>query len=226
MLNKRANSAIATILAGCLMVPALTVQAQDAAVVERGPYDLSKLRGICGFVYSRGRDRVAGSGYRYTYQRMMAEAAGVQPGDGEETRRTRIRYLWLDNQDSFRCTADNFNITEGNLLKYSVSSRSYDYLHTAVDEWQLEPNFIDPADHRTIFDYVARELELNAGNSDFGTIEVYSWGLQAAGAKRCAELIDPAFCGQDSQRNEAAQRAVAAYNEQLRLALLPPYHQW
>jgi hypothetical protein len=205
------------------LLPPPAVQAEASSPVTRGPYDLGKLHGICDYVYSRDRAST-GSGYRYTFQRMLADATRAKPGDDVETRRTRLRYLWLDNQPVFGCTASNFDISNGNLLKYSISSRSYEFLNYAIEDWQLELNFIDPADHRTVLDYVEREAKANAGNSDSATIDEYFSALQQAGAKRCVEMIAPLHCTHSyGPERETALRAIAAYNEQVRTAPLRPF---
>lgn len=203
-------------------------------IVARGPYDLSKLRGICAFVYSRAR-APAESGYHFRYEQMMAEAAGVTSNDDEEVRRTRMRYLWLDNQDAFRCTADNFNVTYGNALKYSARSKSFDLLNSAIEEWQLEFNFIDPADRRTLLDYLANQAEANAGNSQQNALVDSYDAVRSLGAKHCFELIDPKHCrdpdsssfindGQfDSDQRLRSDNAIAEHNERVRLAPLRPY---
>lgn len=227
-----------TALVAALAVPQIPSShaIERSASVARGPYDLGKLKGICGHVYGRGRP-ATGSGYRFTFEQMMEDAAGVQPGEGPETRRTRVRHLWLDNQQVFRCTANNFDITEGNLLKYSVSSRSYDFLVHAIEEWQLELNFIDPADQSTVLDYVELELARNVGNSNAATLQEYVWGLRQAGAKHCFELVEPRLCKHAEQgsfakrgdviwsaaQREAGQGAIADYNARLRRTPLKPY---
>lgn len=217
-----------------LAVPASSDQ-PVASTVPRGNYDMSKLRGICSFAYSRMR-APEGSGYRFMFEKMMDEAVGVNSGDDVETRRNRVRYLWLDNQDYFVCDASNFNLINGNLLKYSVSSRSYDILNVALENWQLELNFIDHVDHRTLLDYVAREAAANSGNSDSPTLDEFKWVLEEIGAKHCFELIEPKHCEHPDKdsflkqkfpwpkaEREASLRVIAEFNEQLRLSPLKPY---
>ncbi|RYG89559.1 MAG: hypothetical protein EON59_01415 [Alphaproteobacteria bacterium] len=219
----------------CQLVLSTGAQAQSSSVATRGPYDLSQLRGICSFVYDRAR-QPAGSVYYYSFQKMMADAAGAQPDDDVDARRIRVRYLWLDNQHAFRCTAQNFNLSNGNLLKYSVRSRSFEFIVAAIEDWHLELNFIDLADHRTILDYVAREAEANDGNSDSATINSYLDALREVGAKHCFEVVDPKYCahpnaatflGRDFSLSEAdsasAEREISEYNERVRTAPVRPY---
>lgn len=201
---------------------------QASPVIPRGPYDLAALRGICDFVYS-AMPTGDSSEYRFRWELMMATAAGVKPDDSRETKRRRIQNLWRDNQVAFRCTASNFNRTDGNILKYSARSRSYDFLAAAIEELQLELNFIDPTDHETVLDYVAKERAANKGNSQESALQEFQDGLKEAGAKHCAQLIAANHCAypsapttlthngaQSAQYAPDSQRAVAEYNRVLR----------
>lgn len=174
------------------------------------------MRGLCGYVYDRTR-APKGSGYRYVYERLMAEAAGVTAADDAATSKRKVQMLWRENQgaNDFRCTASNFNLANGNLLKYSVSSRSYNFLNTALGKWELELNFIDPVDHRTLLDYLRIELEANVGNSDEDSLKYLYDASRERGAKFCNQLISAEHCGPAHEDNETSRRAVAAYNQQL-----------
>ena len=205
-----------TILAffGLLLVAPVAVAAETPP--PSAAYDLSKLKGICGYVYDRTR-APAGSGHRYVYGRLMEEAAGVTPADDATTKKRKVQMLWRDNQSVFTCTASNFNLANGNLLKYSVSSRSYNFINTALGQWELELNFIDPVDRRTLLDYLRRELDANRGNSDESALKNLYDASRERGAKFCYELIDASNCGY-SNMNQTSRSVVEAYNQGLQNA--------
>lgn len=149
--------------------------------------DITKVRGICSVVYERLRAPES-SGYRFEYERYMREAACADkaPLDSEENM-TRLRKLWSDNPSAFTCDSTDFDVANGSLLKYSVSSRSMNFLNSAY-KWKLDVNRVDKTDGRTLMDYLYKEVLRNRGTNMEPQLQQLVDAFRKAGGKFQCEI--------------------------------------
>ncbi|MFM7404145.1 MAG: hypothetical protein ACKO1N_08660 [Erythrobacter sp.] len=150
-------------------------------------FDLTKLVAICDYVYDRTR-MPTGSTYRFEYERAINEAACTSPAEPIEIQREKIQRLWNNHQQSFRCTANNFDVNEGNVLKYAIKTRSFSLVNAAIARSELNLNYVDPSDGRTILDYVDEELRLNRGSTNEFQLQEFFNVMRSRGAKFAHEL--------------------------------------
>jgi hypothetical protein len=165
------------------------------AVVDRIPAancpDPSKLLGICRSLNDQRRVPIANTDRtQYEYEQKMKEAACVLPGEDQATVRRKVQTLWNNHQTNFGCTVAGFDLSNGNILKYSVRSRAFDFLNLSVETWNLNLNIVDPVDNKTVLDYLRSEIEANSNTSNeiLPQLQEYYDFLKDAGAKHRSEL--------------------------------------
>ena len=137
-------------------------------------FDLSALLGICDDVRARSSQS----------ETKVETAAGVQPGDSQELMQSKVQTLFRDHMP--RC--NGFNVSRGNILKYAVAFRTYDFLYTAANTWQVDLNVADANDRRNVLDYVENELLKNRGMPAEADLLSYRDMLVRAGARTTAQL--------------------------------------
>jgi hypothetical protein len=94
--------------------------------------------------------------------------------DNEETVKTKIQVWWNKYKSQCKCDSNTFNVPNGNILKFAISESQLDFIETLVLNYDLDINFIDPADNRNLLDYLNEELlKMQTNGSSKSTIEIY-----------------------------------------------------
>ena len=163
---------------------------QITSAAPDGPrLDPSLLNGLCSDVRTRNRPR---------YERKVFMAAGVHPDDGiafmaggghpnpdrEREIRASVSALFAAHMP----VCDGFNLSGGNILKYSVAARAYDFIYAAAILWDVDLNGVDDHDGRTVLDYVLYEMDRNVGRPAWAELDGYRSMLVRAGARTTAQL--------------------------------------
>lgn len=99
--------------------------------------------------------------YRFAYEKRIMDAACVSRFDDEAARNRKVRHLWAQYEDKLVCNSPRFDVQNGSMLKYAVSSRDEDFLFDAACVWKVDLNRIDPSDGRTVLDYAFDEYLRN-----------------------------------------------------------------
>lgn len=147
-----------------------------------------KLDNICMNISNRTRDPNPKGDYSYIYQRKIYDAACVDlQRDSDEEASRKIRQMWQASRDVLKCDSVQFDVLEGNVLKFAVSKMFNEVLEDAIF-WRVDMNWVDPSDGRTVLDYVAYQIERFSGTSVVVTLEYYYRALRKAGAKHRSEL--------------------------------------
>ena len=171
-----------------VMSASVPVNAQTApSGTGSGVMDPTRIIGLCDHVFSRTR-APADSGVRFEYEQIIYAAAGVVPGDTPEQIRLKIQALWDGHQDRFKCSSNDFDVSSGSILKYAISARSFSFLNTASQRWQLNLNYVDSVDGRTMLDYLQEEIRRTSGSNSAIELQEYFDSLRQVGAKFSAEL--------------------------------------
>ena len=100
----------------------------------------------------------------------------------------KIQALWDGHQDRFKCSSNDVDVSGGSILKYSISSRSFSFLNTAPQRWQLNLNYVDSVDGRTVLDYLQGEIRRSEGSNTAVELQEYFDSLRQLGAKFRSEL--------------------------------------
>ena len=116
------------------------------------------------------------------------EAALVTESDSPETIGAKIRALWDNHQDRFKCSSNSFDVSGGSILKYAIRARSFSFLNTASQRWRLNLNYVDRVDGRTVLEYLQGEIRRSEGTATGYELQEYFDSLRRLGAKFSSEL--------------------------------------
>jgi hypothetical protein len=86
-----------------------------------------------------------------------------------------------------RCNSMDFNVPNGSLLKFAVSRNSDRFLGDVLN-WGLALNHIDPANGRTVLDYIQGEIARNRQAAVQRTLRRYYQMLRERGAMHRREM--------------------------------------
>ncbi len=78
--------------------------------------------------------------------------------DSKITIITKINKTWDTYRKDFYCTGEGFRVKDGNILKYSVYKDFPTFVDGMVKTFDLDINFKDPADGKTVLDYIKDEI--------------------------------------------------------------------
>lgn len=129
----------------------------------------------------------AGQGM-YAYEVILTSAAGATASDTPQQTKTKLQRYWLDNRADFGCSQLGFSIRRGNVAKLAFERASKVVIADFLRRWNLDMNFIDPADGKTVLDYVEGQLAESRGEPIEGLVQRNFDLLVRSGAKRAAEL--------------------------------------
>ena len=126
-------------------------------------------------------------GVQDAFEDSLLKAAGVDPTlDNEVAVRRKMQAFWSKYGDLLECN-ESF-VGYRSILKHAVRHGSTNFVYRAIDDWQLPAeafNKIDPADGRTLLDYV--ESFANAAHGSDLTFLYRK--LRKAGAMTHDELV-------------------------------------
>lgn len=123
----------------------------------------------------------------YMYQVRVKKAACVQQDDSTEQALKKIRDFWTAQSNLPTCNNVQFDVLDGNVLKFAASSKFDEFLDDMIT-WGADLNTVDPSDNRTVLDYVQYHIKKNEGNDLQKRFLRYFAKLRAAGAKFASEL--------------------------------------
>ena len=119
----------------------------------------SQMIGVCNCIYTQevGSEEL---GIGYKYQEELWELSCADPKtDSPEVAHQKIREMWDKNKELFRCYKYlGVTVPDGNILKFSMDTGFSSFLVMAVKKYKLDVNFIDPADGKTIMDFLKERL--------------------------------------------------------------------
>lgn len=147
--------------------------------------------GICSAIKDR-TEASPESKLSYKYQEKLYKASCTEFTADPKVANKRIQKLWNANKEKFACkNFNNVSIADGNLLKFSIDTGFPEFLTFSVLEYNLDVNFKDPADGRTIMDFIKWQLERHRKSGNKEMIEDYEDAqkvLKEYGAKESSEL--------------------------------------
>lgn len=128
-----------------------------------------------------------GKGY-YMFEVMLRRAAGVGDADDPATVQTKMQRWWLANRTALGCSQLGFSIRNGNVAKLAYERNSNAVINDMLRRWKLDMNFIDPADGKSVLDYVEAGLAGAKGSELEAMWQRHRDLLVRSGARRGAEL--------------------------------------
>lgn len=165
--------------AGALSEITKVAEAVTAEADENCP-NARPLRGICNHVI---KPELLEN--ELSYITKFKQAGCVKPEDSEEVANRKIREAWSKYEDKLVCDTMAFEIRGGSILKAASISANKNFYNTVL-KWKVNLNRIDPADGRTVLDYIRDEMNKNPPNVEF--YRAYYSVLKEHGAKHRSEL--------------------------------------
>ena len=147
--------------------------------------DPGQVKALCMMVNTHMKNPDASSD-KYMYQVRMKKAACVSATDSTKTAQQKL-HDFLAMHTLPTCNNLQFDVLDGNILKFAVSAKFDDFLIDMID-WGADLNTVDVSDGRTVLDYVAYHAEKNSGNDLKKRFDRYYSTLRAAGAKHRREI--------------------------------------
>jgi hypothetical protein len=183
MLSRASTLAVLVIALG----PDAPAQAQERRV------DTRLIGEICSLIGGMNRDREPDSPYLYLYERNVYRASGVDiDNDTEEEIAERVGAMWEEAYPTLVCNNTQFDVREGNILKFAVAIRFGEFIEDAAWLWNIHWafNLVDCSDGRTVLDYIDKEIELNRGTPNESVLRRYHDVVRSVGGKRRSELTE------------------------------------
>jgi len=146
------------------------------------------IKGLCGYICNKYKDKKNGTEvYPFEYQSIIFKLSCTSRNDSDEVMNRKIQVFWKKHEKMLECDAGNFNLGKGDLIKYGVANYFDEFIFD-VTTWGINLNKIDPADGKTVLDYVKEEMVKKKGTPLETTLKSYYFGLKEAGAKHKKDL--------------------------------------
>ena len=118
-------------------------------------------RAICTDISLRTKAPVAESlVYEYYYEKRIWELSCASATvDDEKMAASKISKMWNKYKKEFKCDSLSFSLSNGNILKYSLSQKMPELIETFSERYGLDINFIDPKDNMNVLDYIDSEIK-------------------------------------------------------------------
>lgn len=179
-----------------LLAPlAIAIIALSWSAAARAQHPYTPIGQLCAFVSARSPDRNPDSPHDFAYQTSLYRGASVDldRDDVQEVRR-KMQVWWDRYGQQVNCNAVNFNVPNGNILKFAVSRRFDDFINDVAD-WGVNLNYVDRTDNRTVLDYIEDEIVRLDGTAAERTLRRYYRTLRDAGALHRRELRQVIYTG-------------------------------
>jgi hypothetical protein len=95
----------------------------------------------------------------YYFEQLMMKMSCVDlKNDSRETIIKKVNCMWNKYKTKFSCDSLGFNVTNGNILKYTMNFNFSDFIYYMGDNYNIDFMFVDPADGKTIIEYFDKEI--------------------------------------------------------------------
>lgn len=152
-----------------------------------------QFQSVCHGIYNT--ENTQAPGLSYTYQEHLWNLSCAKPGsDTIETAKSKIQAMWIKHRENFRCYNYPTSIaTDKNVTKFSIDVHFSGFLVEAVKRYKLDMNFKDPADQKTIMDFLKERKEYIQNSPPVDVTKVAEYEriyklLETNGAKHAKDL--------------------------------------
>ncbi|TSJ47981.1 BspA family leucine-rich repeat surface protein [Fluviicola chungangensis] len=133
-----------------------------------GQPDKDAKTGFCHQVYTQQEytgPEEGGNRFNFDFQHDLWELACADPSyNSFEVARVKIQIMWLKNRENFIAYGYvNSLASDLNVTKLDVDMSVQRLLYEAQKKYYLDMNFIDPADNRTLMDFVRDQIKREMG---------------------------------------------------------------
>ncbi|GAB3310122.1 hypothetical protein [Hymenobacter tenuis] len=132
---------------------------------------------------------------RFGWEEDLWKMSCATPGvDTPEQAKTKIKCMWNKYRESFRCYDYTGTVaSEKNITKMATDIGRREFVQIALRTYQLDMNFVDPADKKTLLDFVVERKATLGKQMPLNEHEIESYEklrllLVKHGAKQAKEL--------------------------------------
>ena len=113
---------------------------------------------ICS--YSKDQKRaIEPSNLTYLFEQKILEMSCVNlKNDSQETIIQKVNCMWNKYKSNFSCDSLGFSIPNGNILKFTLNFNFADFIYYMGDYYNVDFTFVDPADGKTLLEYLDKEI--------------------------------------------------------------------
>jgi hypothetical protein len=91
-------------------------------------------------------------------QQILKMSCATEGKDSPQAIKQKTSIMWNTYRTKFACDSLEFNVPNGNILKFSMNFNFPDFIYTMVNTYDLDMDFKDPADNKTIIEYLDEEI--------------------------------------------------------------------
>jgi hypothetical protein len=147
---------------------------------------------LCQNLYDK--EPYDGSGpFGYAYQEDLWDISCAKPTDSFEVAKVKIQTMWNKHRENFRCYNTTSAANEKNIAKFSIDSGFTVFISEAVKKYNLDMNFKDPADNKTVLDFLKDQETIISNTPPVNEAKIIEYRrlykmLETSGAKRAKDL--------------------------------------
>lgn len=178
-----------------LFATIMTVAQEPKKECDCPPPTKEQYLGLCHSIFEQQMMKDPKPGVSYGYQESLWEMSCAIPGvDSIESAKPKIQKMWNKYRENIRCYGyTNYISNDKNVAKFSLDTGFTTFLTEAVKRYDLDMNFIDPADGKTVLDFIREREEFVRSwpPVDYGKADEYNRIynlLRQKGAKHSWEL--------------------------------------
>jgi len=154
------------------IVTTFPLQADKAEDCDCPPPSKDDIIGFCLNV-KQGLVEPDDSPFIYAFERSLWEMSCAKAGsDSEEKAKEKIRKMWNKYKLCFACDMLGFSVPNGNILKLSMDSAFPDFVDMMVRDYKVVYDFKDPADGKTLLEFVESEIEKFKSYSNDNSLKI------------------------------------------------------
>lgn len=158
--------------------------------------NVAALDGLCASISTQQRARENPTEIAYVFERKIFQAANVDfSKDTGASARLKLKTLWMNHPWDFQCQANNFNVSNGSILKYAVATRTFSLLDD-FHIWNLDYNRVDESDGRTVLDYIESLIPQYVGTNIGTNLTNYREIVREHGGLHAGQLTVSAIAAQ------------------------------
>lgn len=148
------------------LIIAFTTQAQEKKIEDCDcpKPDKTDFRVLCNSLEAREPGREGGQ-FSEKYQEDLWEMSCADlDKDTMETAKLKIQKMWNENRVEFRCLGFSGGaVKDANVAKFSMDAGFSSFLVMAAKRYDLDMNFIDPSDGKSLMDFLSDQRESYRG---------------------------------------------------------------
>jgi hypothetical protein len=148
---------------------------------------------VCQAIYDKEVYEGSGS-FSYVYQENLWELSCAKPNESLESAKIKIQQMWNKHRQDFRCHGYASSVaTELNVTKFSVDTGFTAFLSEAVKKYNLDMNFKDPADNKTVLDFIKDQVTIISNTPPVKEAKITEYNrlykmLEMNGARQAKDL--------------------------------------